>query len=133
MSRRADWRRQLMAYLAAAAGRKFRPGRHDCALFVAGAVEAMTDVDHARGFRGYRTLAEGQRKLAQKGHDDHVALAASRFEEVPPLMARPGDVAVVPVEGGAALGIVQGASIYLVGPDGFGTVPLTAADRAFRV
>lgn len=133
MTRVPDWRKRLQAYVIANAQRQFRPGRWDCALFVAGAVEAMTGVDHARGFRGYRTMAEGRRKLSDKGHEDHVALAGSLLTAIPVLRAMPGDVAVVPAGEGQALGIVQGALIYVVGPGGLGTVPLTDATGAFKV
>lgn len=134
MTRHPDWRQRLTAYLRARAGQPYRPGRHDCALFAAGAVEAMTGVDLARGWRGYRTLAEGRRKLADGGHAGLGDLCAAHFEAVAPLKARPGDVALVPLpDGGEALGIVQGSAIYLVTPQGLGLLPLTAAARVFRV
>lgn len=91
-AKRDDYRTRLAAYVASVAGQPFRPRKHDCALFAAGAVEAMTGVDHARGLRGYRTLEKGRAKLAEKGFADHVAYAASLYDEVPPLKARVGDV-----------------------------------------
>ena len=125
-----DWRNRLIAFLSANHRRPYEPGRWDCAIWAAGAVEAMTGIDYMRGFRGYRTIAEGHRKLRAKGFEDHVALVASVLPEVPAPFAQPGDVAVID---GLSLGIVQGHLVYGFGENGFGTMPLTAIGRAFRV
>lgn len=128
------WHGRLVTYLAEAARTPFAPGRHDCALFAAGAVMAMTGIDLAEGWRGrYRTLAGGQRALARAGYADHVDLAARHLDEVPVSWALPGDIAAVETPEGPALGVVQGASVYVIGPAGLGLLPLTAASRAFRV
>lgn len=133
MTRVVDWRSRLTEYMADVSRVQFRPGRHDCALFVAGAVKAMTGVDHARGWRGYRSLATGQRKLEAKGFADHIALIASILPEITPIMAQVGDVAVVDGHDVLALGIVQGAFVYVLRPSGAGLVPLTDVKKAFRV
>lgn len=131
--RRGDWQARLTAYVVEVQRRPFEPGRLDCALFAAGAVEAMTCVDHAGGYRGYRTLTGGHKRLRASGYENHVALAASLFDEVPPSFAQAGDLAVVPSEDGPALGVVQGEHVYVMGPDGLGLVSLMSAARAFRV
>lgn len=133
ITRRPDWRPRLLDYVRSVARAGFRPGRHDCALFAAGAVKAMTDVDLAADWPAYGTLAEGQRHLAARGYADHVAVAAAFFDEVPPLFAQVGDIAVVEGEIDLSLGIVQGAAIYLLARGGLTAVPLTQAQRAFRV
>lgn len=128
-----DWRQRLIDHIVATAAEPFKPGAHDCALAAANAVKAMTGKDYARGFRGYRTVAEGLRKLKAKGYEDHVALVAEHFEEIPPAMAQVGDIAVVQGDDGLALAIVQGELLYVTGPQGRALVPLTSAMRAFRV
>ena len=134
MTRLPDWHARLVAYLAAAARTPFDPGRHDCALFASGAVEAVTGMDLAEGWRGrYRTLAGGRRVLKRAGFADHIDLAARCLEEVPVSWARPGDIAAVPSADGPALGVVQGGAVYVIGPAGIGLVPLRDATRAFRV
>ncbi len=133
MKRLDDWRHRLTAYMAASARRPFRMGRHDCSLFAAGAVKAMTGKDIARGFRGYRTYKGGLKKARQKGFKDHVAIFASHFEEVPIALARLGDVAVIETEEGPAVGIVQGEHIYTAAQEGLALMPLLSAARAFRV
>lgn len=129
-----DWQARLVIYLHAARLRPFAYGRHDCCLFAADAVDAMTGVDIAAAWRGrYTTLRGGLRVLRRTGLADHVALAAALFPETPPLMAEPGDLAVVPTNAGPALGVVQGEAIYVLGPQGLGLVSLLSATRAFRI
>jgi len=137
MTRRSDWRHRLELYLNEVSRRPFRPGHHDCALFAAGACHAMTGTDPARGWRGYRSLEAGRAKLKEKGFDDHIALAASLMPEIDPVFAQVGDIAVINIEGpgdtgNRALGVVQGASIYVPGLKGIALVPLSDATRAFR-
>lgn len=124
----------MHSYLADCARRPFRPGKHDCALFVAGAVDAMTGVDPAAEWRDqYRSLKRGREILAEAGVTDMVEIAAARFPEIEPIFAQEGDVAVVDGDDGPAFGLVQGPMIYVLRPDGMGFVPLTDAKRAFRV
>jgi len=134
-ARRPDWRARLEEYLPRVASQPFRPGRHDCALFVAGAVEAMTGEDPAAAWRGaYRSLAAGRDALQAAGFPDHVALVASVCEEIPPALASVGDIAVLPGDGeGAALGLVQGAAVYVLRPGGLALVNRLHIERAFRV
>lgn len=129
-----NWRARLSAYLSDVSRKGFRPGEHDCALFAAGAVEAMTGRDPAAAWRRtYRTIEDGLALLAQAGHADHVAFAADLFEEIPPILAQVGDLAAIREGDDLALGIVQGPMIYVLRPSGLGLVPLTFAERAFRI
>lgn len=134
MTRFPDWRPRLRAYVSSVSRETFAFGRHDCALFAAGAVAAMTGVDPAAAWRGrYRTAADGLNWLRVAGYADPFALAGALFEEVPAAFAQIGDLAEVPGEDGPALGVVQGAAIYVIRREGLATVPLTTASRAWRV
>lgn len=135
MRRYSFWRTALADYLGSCVGRPFQPGQHDCALFAAGAVQAMTGEDFGSDYRGrYKTLAGGYRILKRLGFDNHADLAASIFEEIHPSQAMVGDVAVVVEDGNVALGIVQGEAVYVLHTTGrIGTVSLLGASRAFRV
>ena len=109
MTRLPDWRARLNRYVADSARQEFRLGRMDCALFAAGAVEAMTGEDPARDLRGrYRRVADGERLLGD-------------LAEVEDLNGRP------------ALGVVQGERVYVRMPRALGTIPLLSARRAFKV
>jgi len=136
IKRYPDWRTRLSAYLYEVAHKPFQWGEHDCALFAAGAVHAMTGEDFAADYRGkYKTLIGGLRKLRKSGFADHAEMAASLFEECHPSSAHVGDLAAIETEQGIALGVVQGQRIYVLRPDqaGIGTVALLDAKRAFHV
>lgn len=134
MTRLPDWRARLVAYLGTVVRKPYRPGRHDCALFVAGGVEAMTGVDLAQDWRGYGSLKDGRARLAADGIDDLSALAQRHFAEVPRLFAQEGDIAILrDRRGQEAFGLVQGVFVYCVGKNGLELAPLTSIERAFRV
>lgn len=134
MKRKDNWREELFKYVAASVREPYAPGKNDCALFSAGAVKAMTGVDLAKGWRGkYRTLAGGYKQLKKKGFDSLPELAAAHFPEIPALMAQVGDLAVVDAPDGEALGVVQGARVWLRLEEGLGFQDITDVKRAFRV
>ena len=133
--RNANWREALIAYLGRVKRTPYRPGKHDCALFAADAVAAMTGDDYAAPFRGrYKTIRGGMRVLRKAGFTDHVALAEAHLTPIPPAMVRAGDLAVVPGEGGApSLGVVQGEKVYVLTPAGVGLVSILKIQRGFQV
>lgn len=141
--RLTDWRSRLTRYFTEVARRPLAYGQHDCALFAAGAVEAMTGVDLAAEFRGrYTTVVEGLDLLAAKGaadglegEIDHVSVLPLLFQPVVAAFAQVGDIAVVPVPGSnlPALGILEGQHIAVLRPDGMGFVPRENALATFRV
>lgn len=134
MIRRQDWFPRLVQYMGECARTPFAEGSHDCALFTAGAVEAMTGEDYAAPYRGrYTTTKGGLRMLRKAGHADQIALAAANLPEIPVGSAGPGDVAAVATPEGEALGIVQGAGVYVMAAGGMGILPASQITRAFRV
>lgn len=139
MIRRADWPARLAAYLAVEAGTPFVPGTSDCALFAAGAVAAMTGSDPAARWRGrYSTARGGLRVLRREGYADAVAVAAALLRRrAEGERAVPGDVCALETPDqaapGAALGIVQGAFVYVRGAEGLGLVHLPPGAPIFEV
>ena len=132
--RRPDWFDALSRYLARTARTPFAYGRMDCALFVAGALAAMTGVDPARPWRGrYQTLRGGLRHLRRAGFAGPDAVASALLPEIPSALAQPGDLALLLTADGPALGIVAGAAVLYRRPEGLGSLPLTHSTRAFRV
>ena len=132
--RTPNWKLALIQYVGESARKPFAFGSHDCALFAAGAVLAMTGVDLAAKWRGkYTTLNGGLLALKRAGYADHVALAAANFKAIAPAFAAPGDLAVIDGPEGAALGVVQGEGVYVLTQGGMGMLPLTHARTAFRV
>lgn len=132
--KRETWKADLRSYLTAQADAPFAYGSADCGAFAGGAIEAMTGENpHAAVAGKYKTMAGALRALKRLGHEDHIAYAASVLDEIDPLYAQLGDIAVVQADEGHALGVVVGAHIEVRTPAGRGVVPLTDAVRAFRV
>ena len=112
MARRADWERRLAHWLEAHADARFAYGRMDCALFAAGAVEAMTGVDPAAAFRGaYRSAATSIRALKEIGAGSLEATVDSMFARIPAAFAQRGDLAMHD----GSLGVVIGGDAVFVG------------------
>lgn len=135
MTRRADWRSRLTAYLVETGNRRFRPGQHDCVLWAAGAREAVTGDDPMRDWRGrYSTIEEGLQLALQHGCSEPWLQVVAGLDEVPPAYGQVGDLALLDgADGLPALGVVQGAGIYVLHPRGVGLVPLTEARRVWRL
>lgn len=134
MTRLPDWRARLQTYLETVSRTPFKPGHNDCALFLAGGVEAVSGTDYAAPYRGrYTTLRGGLRVIRRAGFEDHVALARHHLTPKPISFAHVGDGAVVETPEGPALGIVQGSSVMVLREAGLGHVPLTAASAALEV
>ena len=123
----------LRAYLADASSRPFCYGAHDCCTVAAGWVQAATGRDVLRG-HSYANLRDGLRQLAAHGLSGHVDIFARVLPQIATLRLVAGDIAVLDGFDLPALGIVQpgGESVWCFGPDGAGTVPLTAAKYGFR-
>ena len=134
MRRLPDWRQRLKSYIDDNRSRQFKPGVHDCALFVAGGIEAQTGIDIAKPYRGrYKTEKGGLRKIKRDGYEDALAFAADHLDAGSIKNVVVGDVAVVETETGMALGIVGGPRIFVCKRDGLGTVPIDDAKQFFKV
>lgn len=133
-ARLPDWRERFAAYISDCRRKPFRPGQHDCGLFAAGAVEALTGMDPAASWRGtYRTIEEAQAALQGAGFADHIEAVAAMFPAVAPSLAHDGDLAVVDGDDGPALGVFQRAVVFVLRPSGMGVVDRMKAKKAFRV
>lgn len=134
LTRLADWHPRLVAYLAGVRATPFAYGQHDCALFAAGAVAAMTGVDLAASWRGrYSSLKAGLKLVGRDGAADHVAVARAHLEPVHPAFAAVGDLAVILEADVPAFGIFEGQHIFVLRETGLGLVPREAATLAFKV
>src|SRR5690606_22731839 len=66
-----NWRTALNDYVHSVMSKPFIWGTHDCALWAAGAVLAMTGYDPAEKYRGrYKTLIGGLRLLRKDGFEN---------------------------------------------------------------
>lgn len=134
MGRLTDWRSRLQNTLADNAHRAFEPGVHDCSTFTGSCVDAVTGTDYAAPYRGqYTTIEEGLDLIQAAGFADQVELVASIFPEIPVLQASSGDIAAISIAGQRAIGIVIDHSVAVVTETRLGHLPLSKAERVFKV
>lgn len=120
----------LADYVDRVAGRRFQWGVNDCLIMVAGAVELLTGVDHAEGFRGrYGSLAEGKKLIGMS----LLRFVAARLRPIDPVRAIDGDVGAVKQGREWGFGIFIGPYLYVMTENGIGILPRTDAVKAFRV
>lgn len=120
----------LSAYVDAHAGKPFAYGVNDCLLMVAGAVELLTGVDHARAYRGrYSSLAEGKRLIGKTP----LQFVRGVLPAIHPSRAGDGDIGAVRSGRDIGFGIFIGAHLYVQTGEGMGILPRSVAIKAFKV
>lgn len=137
-ARLPDWPERLAALIEQRRREPFAWGRHDCALWAADAVLAITGTDLAKPWRGrYRSAAGAVRIIHQQGAAD-AGLAALVDEALCRRLhvrqAQRGDVVLADMGAMNALGVVSGAGMWC-GPGAQGLVfrPLREAVAAWEV
>lgn len=134
--RREDWPERLSACIEAARQQPFAWGSHDCALFAASCVAAITGADPVPQARGAYTDAAGARRWL-KGLTLAGAMNARYGPPIKPSFARRGDIALVLNERDRhwpkCLGVVLGTHVAVPGPQGLQFVTLAAAEIAWRI
>lgn len=142
--------RELHHYLTDAANQPFVWGTHDCCLFAANAIQAMTGVDIADDFRGKYTDQASAFTLihsvtggstvedaATYCANKHGLLEWTRANGTPlPLMAKRGDLVVASNDAGEVIaGIVDlsGRYVAAVNETGYAQLPLSSIKRAWHV
>ncbi len=149
--RREDWPERLNALVEERRRTAFAWGTHDCILFAADAVAAMTGRDPAAAWRGAYADAEGAARIirlaarrarrashmgeggcAARGGIEEV-LRAALGAPIMPAFAQRGDVVLVETPAGPAAGICLGAACVFAAPRGLSYLPLRRAVLAFRV
>ena len=126
LKRYEDWPVRLAAFFESRRRAPFQWGAHDCALFAADEVVAITGDDLALPWRGaYATEAAAQVLIGADGLQglvDRVALP-----RVMPKQARRGDILLFESQFGATLGVCDGRWIVSPALVGF---RMTAIDKA---
>ena len=130
--RYTGWEKILSGFVASRQGVPFVWGQHDCCLFAADAVQAMTGIDYAAPFRGrYGTATGAARMLAPYG--GIVGYVNSVLPSVSVAMAGRGDAVLIETETGPALGICLGINSAFAAPDGLSYYTTLSCCAAWRV
>lgn len=127
MKRISTWEARLLDYIASVRREPFAWGTHDCCIFSAGAVEAVTGEDPMPEFRGkYNTALGSARALDGKSLEE---VLDEKFEEVPVGFAQRGDLAWFT----DCVGVVAGGYAWFVGEEGLERVERSMWDKTWRV
>ena len=136
MIKREDWRSSLSEYLESKRNDYFKYGVNDCALFAAGAIEAMTGEDIAKEYRGkYSTYIGGLRKVRVDGYKFHYSIFEDKLTEIPVSFASFGDIGFYKTEldGVYSVGVVLGHKSAVITDTGFSLIDTTDLYKTFRI
>lgn len=110
----------------------FEWGSNDCCMFVFRVAEAITGIDYAKPYRGYKTSKGAARRLLKYGGVEGMA-TNSLGESKPPLMAKRGDVVSFKNNEDIALGVCVGDKIAVVSDTGVDLISMKNAINAWSV
>lgn len=136
MEKKEDWRFCLTEYLEGKKCQNFKYGYNDCALFAAGAIEAMTGEDIAANYRGkYSTYIGGLRKVRADGYQYHFSIFEDKLTEIPVSFATCGDIGFYKTEfdGIYSVCVVLGHKTAVIADNGFSLVDTTDLYKTFRI
>jgi hypothetical protein len=132
-----NWEERLNALVSERLRAPFRWGVHDCALWGADVVEALTGLDFGAPFRGIYSDAEGAAAaLRAHGGGTVVRTFDRHLPRTLPAFARRGDLVRLPRGAAAphgALGVVIGEVALFVADAGLIRVPASAWSMAWSV
>lgn len=130
--KRPDWLERLAGVISDHETRPFAWGRADCCLFVARAIDAMTDSDlEAQLAPLYQDEPGALRLIADSGS---LEAAVSRFLGEPiEAFANRGDAVLIDGGEGDAVGICVGLYVVAMGPEGLHRVPRSEIRKVWQV
>lgn len=127
-----EWQSALADLIGARMTAPFAWGSHDCCLFAADCVQAITGFDPAADARGtYDDERSAARVLKKLGGLEQIA-ATRCGPEIPPAAARVGDVVLGKVDR-ECLGVCTGETWHAPSADGLAARPMAEALKAWRV
>lgn len=133
--RLSNWPLLLAEAIETARNAPFAWGKHDCALFAADVVLAITGSDPAEAVRGrYRSQSGAGRALKKLGCKNLEAAATKALgQPLPPRRLQRGDVALLDLPTGPTLGICVGATVAAPAETGLAFLPLDNAIKGWHL
>lgn len=129
-----EWRVRFEALVSARIATPFSWGTHDCCLWAADCVQAVTGTDPAAKWRGTYSTAIGAARLVEDLGGMEAIGAMSGGPECLPLAAGVGDVGlVIDSEGRQMLAVCVGTVWLVAAAQGLGPVDLGEAVKAWKV
>ena len=128
--RLSDWEQRLSDYLISKRHEPFQYGKHDCAHFVAGAVEAITGENPMADIaREYNSEISSLRVLKELGFDNVEQFTDSKFTSILVAFAQTGDIALHD----GSLGIVISSKAVFASEIGYTFVDRSEWSNAWEV
>lgn len=128
-----DWQLRYAVLVRARMSAPMVWGQHDCCLWAADCVQAITGVDPAQQLRGlYSTERDARRLMAQLGGMAAIATAALG-KPVFACMASVGDIVLVTQAQQTLLAVCNGGTLLVVGQDGLQTQFMPLQCKAWKV
>lgn len=136
MPRRSDWHQKMFDAFAQAQARQFQWGFHDCFLFAANVVDAMTDGDYvqriAKDFP-YSTEDEALAYIEQYGGMEQL-VSFYLHDKIPFGQAQQGDVVLMRNgDHQSVLGICEGVQVVCATKTGILPLHISEAICAWRI
>lgn len=136
-----NWPKELDKIIIAASRTPFEWGKHDCCLFAADCIKAITGTDPAVDFRGKYADEDGATEVLFYYAGGQLPEAADKiarafgYEEINPRLAQRGDVALCSLPTGETMGVVSlnGRDVLVAAQFGLLSVPLKQAIKAWKV
>ena len=113
-----NWQQALSAVIRACWNAPFAWGEHDCVMFAADCVQAITGSDPAAEYRGKYETEVGAAKLMKRSGGLREMATAALGDEISPALATLGDVGLHEVDEAPALAICAGTHWLAAGPNG---------------
>ena len=109
-------------------------GTHDCVIFCAKVVEAMTGEDLIADLKGQWTTQIGAaRVIKSNGFDSLDEMVSDYLPEKPlPFIGR-GDIVICDGDNGEFIAVVMGHNCVAPGPKGLNSVPVSFAKKGFAI
>lgn len=128
--RHSNWEQCLSDYLISKRHEPFQYGKHDCAHFVAGAVEAITGENPMADItKDYKTEIGSLRVLKELGFDNVEQFTDSKFTSILVGFAQTGDIALHD----GSLGIVISSKAVFASEIGYTFVDRSEWSNAWEV
>jgi hypothetical protein len=109
---------------------------NNCAFFACDWLAILTGKDPAADYRAKVDSALSAARALGETTVEQIAeqvCAENEWAEVPPSLARRGDIMLMDAQNGPALGVCEGGRAVFASPDGVALVKTSACRRAWRV
>ena len=130
--RKESWDIDLITFIRSREKTPFEWGSHDCTMFAVDCAKAITGVDLARKYRGYKTR-EGADTIISTAGSLRELVTSNIGPEISPKMASRGDWVLIECDGQQALSVCLGIMAIAAGENGLSMRPMKDAITAWRI